>query len=94
VRGSSLRALTLTLSLSLTQSLSLTLTLTLTPPLTLTLTLTPKPNPTPTQVLEYMIRDRDVVESAGTHVVSMIKGTVREIWRRYEGDVWGDVGEK
>jgi len=41
-----------------------------------------------------MIRDRDVVESAGTHVVSMIKGTVREIWRRYEGDVWGDVGEK
>ena len=31
-------------------------------------------------VLEYMIRDRDVVESAGTHVVSMIKGTVRETY--------------
>jgi len=46
-------------------------------------------------VLEYMIRDRDLVDSAGTHVVSMIKGTVRETFDYLDKDKSGsiDAGE-
>jgi Ca2+/Na+ antiporter len=42
-------------------------------------------------VLEYMIRDRDLVDSAGTHVVSMIKGSVRETFDYIDKDKSGSI---